>query len=81
MNIDSKHIKALARLLEITRDEELNCNEFLDQVAEYAELKLSGDIPEFIYDRMKHHLSICVECQEEYEALLKVLKSGESPPT
>lgn len=74
MNLDSEHIQSLTRLLEITRDDEINCNEFLDCVAEYAEHEIAGNIPEGVYDKVRHHLSLCVECREEYEALLKVLQ-------
>jgi len=67
-------IKGLIRRLSITRDHELNCNECLDKIAEFAECELaSKPIPEAL-EAVQHHLRICGECDEEYAALLKALQ-------
>lgn len=76
MPVNMDHIKALIERMKLTRDHELNCNEFLDRMAEYAEFELSGStIPEAL-EVVEHHLELCPECREEYEALLKALKAG-----
>lgn len=66
----SKHeIEELMRLIGLTKDSEINCEQCLALVAELAEQKLAG---RSIHDGLKaveHHLSICPECREEYEAL------------
>jgi hypothetical protein len=75
MKLTSDQIGTLMKLLGITRDQEYNCNECLDQVGEFAELQLSGaSIPNAL-DAVEHHLQLCVECSEEYESLLKGLKA------
>ena len=65
-------------LLKITRDRELNCNECLEYVAEFAELKLSGKVIPEALKAVEHHLSICTECREEYELLQQALKEMQS---
>lgn len=70
----SKHeIEELMRLIGLTKDSEINCEQCLALVAEFAEQELAG---RSIHDGLKaveHHLSICPECREEYEALQRAL--------
>ena len=67
-------IKGLLRLLSITRDHELNCNECLDKMAEFAERELANKpIPDQL-EAVHHHLTLCGECAEEYESLLLALQ-------
>lgn len=70
----SKHeIEELMRLIGLTKDSEINCEQCLALVAEFAEQQLAG---RSIHDGLKaveHHLSICPECREEYEALQRAL--------
>lgn len=74
MNLTSEQIERFMRLLEVTRERELNCNECLDHVAEFAEFRLAGaEVPEAL-EAVEHHLSICAECREEYEVLRDALK-------
>ena len=73
MLLSNKQIKDLAHLLGLTREQELNCSECLDQVAEFAECELTGKpIPDAL-EAISHHLSLCTECREEYEALFLAL--------
>ncbi len=74
MERNSDQVKRLLRLLSITRDDELNCNECLDKLAEFAERERAGKpIPDTL-ESVQHHLSLCTECREEYEALLRALQ-------
>ena len=51
------------------------CDECLDRVSEFAERKLAGrPLPEALL-AVDHHLAICRECREEYEALRRALRS------
>jgi hypothetical protein len=83
MALTFDQIKGLMRSLGITRDHELNCNECLDKMAEFAECELASEpIPDSL-EAVRHHLSLCAECDEEYEALLTALqrmKEDESGP-
>ena len=73
MSLNNKQIKGLAHLIGLTREQEMNCNECLDRVAEFAECELTGKpIPDAL-EAVSHHLSLCTECREEYEALFSAL--------
>ncbi|MBI4964500.1 MAG: hypothetical protein HY913_14575 [Desulfomonile tiedjei] len=74
MSLTFDQIKRLVQGLSMTRDHELNCNECLDKMAEFAECELtSKPIPDSL-EAVQHHLNICGECDEEYEALLTALQ-------
>ncbi len=75
MSFTPEQIDGLMRLISITRESELNCNECLHHVAEFAECELTGkQVPEAL-EAVRHHLALCVECKEEYDELLNVLSS------
>lgn len=78
MSLGPDRLRTLLRLVESTREREIDCSEFLrlvpawlDEAAERGELReLSADVA--------HHLRICPECLEEFEALLSAMTSGEA---
>lgn len=75
MALSKKEIDGLMRLIGLTNKEEINCEECLQLVAEFAESQLMGkSVPEGL-QIVEHHLSVCSECHEEYEALQQALKS------
>ena len=75
MSLSDKQIKCLAHLIGLTREQEMNCSECLDHVAEFAENELTGKpIPDAL-EAVSHHLSLCTECREEYEALFSALRT------
>jgi hypothetical protein len=74
MIISKKEINGLMRLIGLTRDEEIDCNQCLMRVSEFAEQELDGKtIPDSL-KAVEHHLSVCSECCEEYEILKLALK-------
>ena len=75
MSLSREEINDLMRLVGRTKDDEINCERCLALVAEFAERELAGrSIPAGL-EAVAHHLSICAECCEEYEALLQALKA------
>jgi hypothetical protein len=75
MALSKEEIDDLMRQIGLTRDEEIDCERCLALVAEFAERELLGrSIPAGL-EAVAHHLSICAECSEEYEALLQALKA------
>ena len=75
MSLSKKEIDGLLRLIGLTRDDEIDCERCLALVAEFAERELAGrSIPAGL-ETVAHHLSICAECREEFEALLQTLKA------
>ena len=74
MTLSKKEIEGLMRLVGLTKDEEINCEQCLSLVAEFAEQKLAGKSVSEGLQAVEHHLNVCPECREEYEALQQVLK-------
>jgi hypothetical protein len=64
----------LRRLLEGTREEELDCDRFFALLAPYLDNKIdSADLRE----QITHHAAQCPECKEELEILQKALSNDE----
>ena len=78
MSLSREEIAELLRLIGLTRDEEIDCERCLALVAEFAERKLVGQSVPAGLEAVAHHLSVCAECREEYEALLRALKDMEA---
>jgi len=77
MTLSKQEISGLMRLIGLTKDDEINCEQCFSLVAEFAERQLTGrSIPEGL-KAVEHHLAICGECREEYEALLRALQDIE----
>ena len=74
MSLSKKEIDGLIRLIGLTKDEEINCEQCLYLVAEFAEQELKGKSIPDVLKAVEHHLSICAECQEEYKLLQGALR-------
>jgi uncharacterized protein with PIN domain len=76
MALSKEELDALMRLVGLTKDDELSCEQCCENaVAEFVERELAGkSIPESLR-AVEHHLSVCAECREEYEALREALKT------
>ncbi len=73
MPLSKKELEGLLRLVGLTKDSEINCEQCLALVAEFAEHELAGkSVPEGL-KAVEQHLSVCSECREEYEALQRAL--------
>jgi len=75
MKLTSDQSEKLIKVLELTQGNEINCNECLDHVSEFAERELQGKPVSAALEIVGHHLNLCVECREEYESLLVALKA------
>ena len=64
----------LVSRLEHTQDEELSCDEVFALIDEYAEASQRGEDVDEIAPLLRHHLDMCRECEEEYQALVQVLE-------
>ena len=63
------------RQVALTRDQEADCGTCLQHIGEFAEKKLTGTELDAALLSIEHHLSLCPECTEEYEALKKILEA------
>jgi len=73
VSLSKQQIDALMRLISRTKDSEIDCEQCLAAVAEFAEQQLAGKSIAEGLQAVEHHLSICDECREEYEALRRTL--------
>lgn len=80
MPLSKKELEELLRLVGLTNDNEMNCDQCLALVAEFAEYELAGKSAPEGLKMVEHHLSVCSECREEYEALQRVLRNLNSEP-
>lgn len=68
----------LLRMLEKTREDELSCDDVFALVDEYVEAVQRGEDVARLKPLVLQHLEMCRECEEEYQALLRVLEGVSS---
>lgn len=70
-------IDALLKFIENvkrTQNVELDCEDVFAVLDIYAEAKAQGLETQDLLPLVRHHLEICRDCLEEYEALLRILE-------
>lgn len=73
MPLSIQEMEALFRLVCLTRDNEIHCDQCLLLLAEFAEqVRTVQPLAEGLHI-VRQHLAICPECQEEYQVLRRVL--------
>jgi hypothetical protein len=72
--LNTQKLSTLVELIRLTRSEEMNCDELLDHVASYADAIAKGHPALPGSEPVHHHLSVCPECLEEFNALVEVLR-------
>lgn len=78
MKLTTKELNALLRLVEVTEDAEIDCDEFLSRVSAYLERLLADDgATAEAFPEVVQHLKICPECREEFEAMLRTYETAE----
>jgi predicted anti-sigma-YlaC factor YlaD len=76
MRLDREEIVRLLALVAVTREDEVDCDACLADLAEFAESELLGaDLPVAL-GRVEEHLAGCGECAEEYAVLREVMRSA-----
>lgn len=78
--LDRDELKNLVRAALQTSDEELSCDECLDEVDRFVELELAGLDPAAALPMVNDHLNKCGECREEFEALLTAVRAIDERP-
>jgi len=71
-------IQKLMLMLEHTRTEEASCDDVYDILDQYTEMVSRGEDAATLLPLIKHHLDMCPECQEEYNALLRIVEATPS---
>ena len=57
---------------------EITCDEVFAIVDEYAEASQRGEDVSSLKPLIRHHLDMCRECDEEYQALVSILEGTDS---
>jgi hypothetical protein len=77
VKLSTHQYRTLAEVLLKTKPDEITCDEWLDQVAVFAEqIAASRPIPAEL-QRLVDHVNICPECAEELDALVAALRATE----
>jgi hypothetical protein len=66
----------LARQLAATDDVEYSCDDVLAVLDQFTEAFLRGEDVATLMPLVQRHLEMCADCHEEFEALLRILKSA-----
>jgi hypothetical protein len=74
MPLTADEIQKLLDVVRATQAVEIDCDDCLLQVGEFAETYLLGKPVAEGLNAVERHLSICNECREEFEALCQAIK-------
>ena len=74
--MNQEKLQRIARALANTRENELSCDECFEQLDRFAEMMLNGRPAAETIPLVQHHLNLCIDCREEFDALMKALRSG-----
>ncbi len=66
----------LVQLIGQTREHEFDCGECQQHVSEFTEKQLAGLPLNEALASVEHHLTVCPECREEWQALEKILRGA-----
>ncbi|MGD1991586.1 MAG: hypothetical protein PVI59_00180 [Anaerolineae bacterium] len=72
--LEPNTLKRIVRAALSTRPEEISCDECLERVDRFIEMKLAGKNAAEAMPLVHDHLQRCHACREEFEALLDVLR-------
>ena len=76
MKINREELLALLQLVDMTQANEIDCEEFLSRVSGYIEKLIGEGASTEGYEEVLHHLQVCPECREEFDALIEAFRDG-----
>ena len=81
MNADNaeQRMKRILRGFMTAQEDDADCSECYDHLDQFVEMVDAGKDATAILPRIEKHLSVCTDCDEEYEALLTVLRAEIGP--
>jgi len=68
-------MQKIMQMIARTQQQELDCGEVFAVLDQYVEAMLAGENEKEQFALVVHHLDLCRDCLEEYEALLSVLET------
>ena len=71
---------SIVDLIRYLETSEMDCEQVFDTLDQYAEIEVRKEDAARLMPLVHDHLEMCLECDDEYEALLDVLtKVGKAP--
>jgi len=74
MSITPKQAEKMLRMIKNTQVDELTCDEVFELLDVYAEKAARGEDVGELFPLVEHHLEMCPDCREEYEAVMRILE-------
>jgi hypothetical protein len=75
MKLELNTLKRLLRSALSAQPDEIGCDECFEQLDRFVEMTLAGKNAAEAMPLVQDHLDRCRDCREEFEALLRVLKT------
>ena len=69
-------VQKLIQMVENTQEVEFSCEDVYLILDQYTELVYNGENPAELLPLVEHHIEICPDCREEFEALLRILEAS-----
>ncbi len=74
----SGELQKLLEMIEKTQEIEFSCDDVYQLLDQYAEMVYRGENTHQLMPLVEHHMEICPDCREEFEALLRIIQA--TPP-
>lgn len=78
MRLSKDILKSMVEHISITKEIELPCDDVFELLDEFSEAVARGEDTSEMMPLVQHHLELCRDCLEEYEALLRILEAEKS---
>ncbi len=75
MALSRDMLKKMVNSIVSTRPDEIGCDDCFAQLDQFAELVLAGKNAAEAMPLVQDHLDRCMDCREEFEALLRALRA------
>lgn len=69
-------VQKLIQMVENTQEVEFSCEDVYNILDQYTELVYRGENSAELMPLVEHHIEICPDCREEFEALLRILEAA-----
>ncbi|MBL7163565.1 MAG: hypothetical protein ISS57_13270 [Anaerolineales bacterium] len=75
MVLNVETLKKMARAIANTSNDEIGCDDCFEFIDIFVESELHGKNPAEAMHLVEEHLNHCMNCREEFEALLDAIKA------
>jgi hypothetical protein len=75
MQFSQDNLKSLLEHISKTQDVELPCDDVYGLIDEFADATARGEDMSKLMPLVQHHLEICRDCLEEYDALVRMINA------